>query len=222
MIITLSPIRSDAALTLHRAGDVLTVNGVAYDLSPLVDGATLPAAALGCPDVVGDVVRQASLLRLSIALPHGLDAPDEARFPAPLDPVPEGPVDLPGHPWTGNGVDANGVIDWAQMVTPEMRQAAELDAWRQTATLNRPQFLAALIGFGLVTTQEAVAMGSGGIPALLADAVAAMPEPPKNMVLMLMATAQRFDRVDPYLSGLGDAMGWTVEQRDALFGWVVG
>ncbi|MEE1706884.1 hypothetical protein [Pseudomonas aeruginosa] len=47
MIITLSPYLplpgSDEHLMLSRAGDVLTVNGQAFDFTPLPEGGELPA-----------------------------------------------------------------------------------------------------------------------------------------------------------------------------------
>jgi hypothetical protein len=44
MHITLTPMRHDATLTLHRAGEVLTINGDPLDLSVIPEGATLPGA----------------------------------------------------------------------------------------------------------------------------------------------------------------------------------
>ena len=57
MQITLTPMRRDDALTLHRAGDVLTINGVAYDFGPLPEGALLCRAAVGCDWLASDVGR---------------------------------------------------------------------------------------------------------------------------------------------------------------------
>ena len=42
MIITFFPLRSDATLALSRQGDVLSVNGEAFDFSDLPEGARLP------------------------------------------------------------------------------------------------------------------------------------------------------------------------------------
>jgi len=104
MIITLSPTRSDAALTLHRAGDVLTLNGVAHDFGPLPEGAVLPRDAVDCPWLVSDVTRIAGRIRLTLLMPHG-PIPDPpppgsavVTHPAPLDLTANGPVTLPA--WT--------------------------------------------------------------------------------------------------------------------------
>lgn len=97
MHITLSPIRSDAPLTLYRKGDTLIVNGTELDLSPLPEGAILPRGAVDCPWLAGDITRQNGRLRLTLLLPHGARAPLDTLFPAALDPVPEGAVPLPRH-----------------------------------------------------------------------------------------------------------------------------
>jgi hypothetical protein len=95
MQITLSPIRHDTALTLHRAGDVLTLNGVAYDLSGIPEGATLPRDAVACDWLASDIERIGGVLHLTLLLPHGADAPEATRFPAPLVLTGDGPVELP-------------------------------------------------------------------------------------------------------------------------------
>ncbi|WP_323041155.1 hypothetical protein [Gemmobacter sp.] len=101
MHITLSPIRSDAGLTLHRAGDVLTINGEALDLSVIPEGATLPAEAVACDWIAGPITRTAGGLHLTLLLPHGAipdPAPPEAlavTHPAPITLTGDGPVLLP-------------------------------------------------------------------------------------------------------------------------------
>jgi hypothetical protein len=96
MLIDLVPQRRDGALVLHRAGDVLTVNGTAYDFGPLPEGGTLPAEAVGCDWLVGELSRTGGRLRLALILPHGPEAPPQVLFPAPLDLEGDGPVTLPG------------------------------------------------------------------------------------------------------------------------------
>jgi hypothetical protein len=95
MQIILSPIRAETPLTLHRAGDVLTVNGEVFDLSGIPEGATLPREAVACDWLASDITRQGGSLQMTILLPHGANAPEETRHPAPLVLTANGPVALP-------------------------------------------------------------------------------------------------------------------------------
>jgi hypothetical protein len=97
MKITLSPQRSDKLLAVSKQGDSLTINGVAIDLSVIPDGATLPDAeeATGCEFLTGDIERVDGDLQLTLILPHGADASEAARFPAPIVNPPNGLLDLP-------------------------------------------------------------------------------------------------------------------------------
>ncbi|MFN4158602.1 MAG: hypothetical protein ACK4GO_09390 [Gemmobacter sp.] len=95
MHLTLTPVRGDAPLSLHRHGDVLTINGEAFDFSPLPEGATLPRDAVNCAWIADDVTRIGGVLHLTLLLPHGACAPDDTRFPKPLLLTGDGPVALP-------------------------------------------------------------------------------------------------------------------------------
>lgn len=95
MLIEFSPMRRYDRLALSRCGDVLTINGADYDFGPLPDGATLPREAVDCPWLSSDVTREGGQLRLTLLLPIGVNAPHEARFPAPMVLTKDGPVALP-------------------------------------------------------------------------------------------------------------------------------
>jgi hypothetical protein len=95
MLITFTPMRRDDRLTLHRAGDVLTINGESLDFSPLPEGAMLPRDAVDCPWLASDVSRSNGQLHLTLILPHGATAPHETLFPPPLRLERDGPVALP-------------------------------------------------------------------------------------------------------------------------------
>ncbi|PTX45645.1 hypothetical protein [Gemmobacter caeni] len=103
MIITLSPIRSDAALTLIRQGDTLILNGVAYDFGPLAEGATLPREAIACDWLASEVTRIDGVIHLTLLLPHGpipWPAPPESRVvthPEPILVTTDGPILLPSY-----------------------------------------------------------------------------------------------------------------------------
>jgi len=95
MKITLHPVRADAALTLSRTGDTLTVNGVAFNFTALKDGDTRPRDAVDCPALLSDVTRIDGVLHLTLLLPHGANAPQETLFPEPLLVTQDGDIALP-------------------------------------------------------------------------------------------------------------------------------
>ena len=95
MIIQLSPQRRDDTLAVTKQGDVLTINGTAYDFSQLPDGGTLPADAVDSEYVIGSVNRVKGELELTLLLPHGADASEAARFPQPIIDPADGKVELP-------------------------------------------------------------------------------------------------------------------------------
>ena len=97
MKITLSPTRSDKTLTASRDGDTLTLNGEEFDFSPLEEGEALPADAIDSEWITGDVTRTDGVLHITLRLPHGANAPEEARFPETIIDPPDGEIALPMH-----------------------------------------------------------------------------------------------------------------------------
>lgn len=101
MRISLRPqYRIDPAATLDivKQGDALTINGEVFDFSALPDGATLPAQAVDCPFVLGEITRVDGDVRLTLILPCGLNPSPEVAYPAPLIDPPDGPLALPRDP----------------------------------------------------------------------------------------------------------------------------
>lgn len=95
MRINLSPIRSDAALTVVKSGDALTVNGATFDFAALQDGAVLPRDAVECEYLVSDVIRTGGQIELTLMLPIEDNASEASRFPAPISNPPDGPLEFP-------------------------------------------------------------------------------------------------------------------------------
>ncbi|RVL95736.1 hypothetical protein [Sinorhizobium meliloti] len=95
MQIKFSPQRRDDLLNVTKAGDVFTVNGVAFDFSTLPDGATIPADGVPCEWLVGPVERIAGELHLAFILPHGPTPSQAVAFPPPLIDPPDGVIALP-------------------------------------------------------------------------------------------------------------------------------
>ena len=95
MHITLSPQRRDDTLAVSKQGDTLTINGTPFDFSVIPDGATLPAAAVDCEYITGNVERINGVLRLSLILPHGTNPSQAVAFPEPLINPADGVLELP-------------------------------------------------------------------------------------------------------------------------------
>ena len=87
--------RRDDAFAVSKQGDALTINGTTYDFSPLPDGVTLPASATDCEYIVRPIERTNGVLHITLLLPHGADASEAARFPAPIINPPDGTLELP-------------------------------------------------------------------------------------------------------------------------------
>lgn len=95
MLIKLSPQRRDDTLTLSKRNDVLTINGERFDFRAVPEGAVLPASAIDCDFVVGDVTRLNGELIISLLLPCGPSASETACFPFDIINPPDGNVSLP-------------------------------------------------------------------------------------------------------------------------------
>ncbi|WP_018208546.1 hypothetical protein [Sinorhizobium medicae] len=102
MQIKFSPQRRDDLLTVTKAGDVFTINGVPFDFSTLPDGATIPAGEAPCEWLVGSVERTAGELHLTLILPHGPGPSQAVAFPPPLIDPPDGVIALPADPPLSN------------------------------------------------------------------------------------------------------------------------
>lgn len=95
MKIILSPVRLDETLTASVTGEVLTLNGEAFDFTQLPEGATLPADAIDSEWIVGDVSRINGELHLTLRFPHGPNPSQAVAFPQPIHVTEDGPVALP-------------------------------------------------------------------------------------------------------------------------------
>ena len=95
MRIDLSPIIMDTAMIVFKAGDVLTINGEAYDFTDLPDGATVEDVP--CDFIAGPVERgDDGILRIRLILPCNYDAPQERVWPQSIIDPPDGPIAFPG------------------------------------------------------------------------------------------------------------------------------
>lgn len=133
MIIKLSPVRSDAQLSVFRLGDMLTINNVALDLARLPEGASLPASAVGSAFMHDPIERHNGKLIVTLRLPHAADATESTRFPVDIVDPAAGPVQLPGQDVRDAEPAATGAIDWSQVITAEQKAASLLEQQRAEA-----------------------------------------------------------------------------------------
>lgn len=90
------PLEYVGPLVICLKQDTLTIDGEAFDFSPLSEGAQLPAEAVDPDRFTGMISRTNGEISLTLNLPIGPHASYEARFPEPLRITKDGPVELPG------------------------------------------------------------------------------------------------------------------------------
>jgi hypothetical protein len=95
MNITLTPQVRPDSLTLSKSGDILTINGDAFDFSFIEEGDVLPQDAVECPLLASDVTRTDGALVLSVILPIKNTSSDAAKFPASILNAPDGDIEVP-------------------------------------------------------------------------------------------------------------------------------
>lgn len=95
MHITLIPQRRNDTLAVSKQGDTLTINGIAFNFSVIPDGATLPASAVNCEYLTGNVERINGVLHLTLLLPTDPNASHAANFPTPIINPADGALELP-------------------------------------------------------------------------------------------------------------------------------
>ena len=82
--INLSPQVREDSISVSVSGSSITINGQTFDLSPLVDGATLPRDAFATEFIVSDVTRSGNVIELTLLYPIPHNATEEQRFPQPI------------------------------------------------------------------------------------------------------------------------------------------
>ena len=92
LTIHFAPVRREGALVLERRGNTLLANGEIHDLASLAaDDGDSPGDGWVQRVRVTDTGLEAVVL-----LPHGADAPEAVRFPAPVVVEVDGEIAVPG------------------------------------------------------------------------------------------------------------------------------
>jgi len=119
MKVKFTPQRSDVSLAVTVNGESLVINGVSYDLSPLIDGQSISVGGFQASRTGGQIT-------VSMPLPYG-------QTPA-IDPMQvieieaDGVVTVPGHDAQQPDEIVPGVIDWPAPEIPPTQ--FELDQHR--------------------------------------------------------------------------------------------
>ena len=74
-----SPVRAGEKTAVTISGSLLTVNGEAFELSDIPDGATIQHP------VIQNCTRTGDDYELTVTLLHGANAPQETRFPQSVE-----------------------------------------------------------------------------------------------------------------------------------------
>lgn len=92
LTIRFAPVRRDGTLDLERQGSLLIANGESYDLAALAAAEEDSPGEGWVPSVR---VTEDGGLEALVLLPHGAEAPETQRFPAPVTVTTDGPVPVP-------------------------------------------------------------------------------------------------------------------------------
>ncbi|MBV6634428.1 MAG: hypothetical protein KI788_00805 [Mameliella sp.] len=91
LTIVFAPVRREGELVLERQGNSLIANGTAYDLAVLAaEESDSPGAGW-----VQSVRLTDEGLEATVLLPHGAEAPEAVRFPAPVVVEVDGVIAVP-------------------------------------------------------------------------------------------------------------------------------
>ena len=84
-------------------------------------------------------------------------------------------------------------------------------------SVTRAQFFHAAAQSGIITNAEAIAVFTGVVPASLSTAIAALSASQQFAAKIAILGNTTFERANPILIALGEAMGQTPAQIDAVF-----
>lgn len=132
MKIELSMVRWEGPLCVDREGDALRINGALLDLSGISEGDVLPANAVDCRWIGGEITRSGGVLNLMLFVPYGPVAPGSAVPDRSLTISGDGAVDLGCDDGGRDFQEGTVVVDWSRLVTETTRRdGLRADAMRQ-------------------------------------------------------------------------------------------
>ena len=90
MKVSFSPQRRDDNLVVEINAEIVKINGKAFDLSVIPNGATLPASATGSEYFIDEISRVNNVLVFTLLLPHGANPPRAIAWPEAVKKTPDG------------------------------------------------------------------------------------------------------------------------------------
>ncbi|MCR6502609.1 hypothetical protein MUO32_26635 [Shinella sp. CPCC 101442] len=92
------PAGNNTTLNVTKIGDILTINGEAFDFSPLQEGETIPLGEIPCVWIVSPVERTGGNIHVTLVVPISADpTPEMFDIPA-LDGALNGVIAIPRDP----------------------------------------------------------------------------------------------------------------------------
>lgn len=98
MRIKLSPQRRDDTLSISKVGNALVINSEVYDFSVMKNGDRLPASAVKCEYIVGEISFNNDELEIEIILPLPENYTYEQAYPKDIYFNGDGKIPLPEKP----------------------------------------------------------------------------------------------------------------------------
>lgn len=169
MQIKLSMVRCDEPLCVHRAGDVLRINGALLDLSSVSEGDILPRNAVHCRWIGGDITRKGGELILTLMVPHGRVNPGETVEDKTLDVSENGFLDL-GLGDEGQEHEESTIeVDWSQLLSESARRAELRSDALKAVEVEHADLLRRLTGDATIEERDTWAVKETAARAFLLD-----------------------------------------------------
>lgn len=187
MNIELTPQFSGNTLSISRDGEMLVINGQPHDFSEIPVG-----GSVGMVGKIMEARRDETGLTVRLILPHGADADESVRFPAPIPATKDGPIAVPGQDAPEPHRTAVFVVPYSPPAPPPV-----------PAAVTMRQARLALLGAGKLAD--------------VATAIDSLPEPNKSVATIEWEYSQEVHRDRALIQVLGPMLGLDDAQMDALF-----
>lgn len=153
MFIKLQPKRDENGTYIaFKSGEKIIIDYVVFDLSKVVEGSTLPPSAISSNRFAGVVERIDGDLKVQLFVSNPINYSQEQASPLPIVNPEDGQLTFPlPLPYEDGSYDPvpefdesvplkNGIIDWSQLITKEMKEAEQVAIARVAAVISEDQW----------------------------------------------------------------------------------